>query len=151
MKKIYTFLTLFLLCSFSLFAQSPEKFTYQAVVRNASNQQIANAPVSVRVSILLGSASGNAVYVETHSTNTNINGLMTVEIGGGTVQQGTFADIDWANGPFFLKTETDPNGGSDDSVTSTQQLLSVPYALYAGVNRYSDYKDYGYSVRCLRD
>ena len=112
-------------------AQAPEKFSYQAVVRNASNALVTNAQVGVRVSILQGSASGNAVYVETHTANTNTNGLLTIEIGGGTVQQGVFANIDWANGPYFLKTETDPNGGSSYSITSVQQLLSVPYALYA--------------------
>ena len=128
----------------SLMAQAPEKFSYQAVVRNASNALVTNAPVSVRVSILQGSANGSAVYVETLTATTNANGLLTIEIGGGTVQQGVFADIDWANGPFFLKTETDPNGGSDYSVTSTQQLLSVPYALYskeAGNGFSGDYND----------
>ena len=131
MKKITTLITLLVLCVYSMFAQSPEKFTYQAVVRNASNALVVNAPVGVRVSILQGSATGNPVYVETQTVTTNANGLLTMEIGGGNVQQGTFAGIDWANGPYFLKTETDPNGGSNYSITSTQQLLSVPYALYA--------------------
>ncbi len=133
-----------LLCAASLFAQAPEKFNYQAVVRNASNALVTNAPVGVRVSILQGSASGNAVYVETHTASTNANGLLTLEIGGGTVLQGTFAGINWANGPFFLKTETDPAGGSNYTVTSTQQLMSVPYALYAeeAANGFSgDYND----------
>ena len=143
MKKFTIFLTL-LLCATALLAQSPEKFSYQAVVRNASNVLVSNAPVGVRVSILQGNTTGNPVYVETQTVNTNANGLLTLEIGGGSVQQGTFAGIDWANGPYFLKTETDPNGGSNYSVTSTQQLLSVPYALYAkeAGNAFSgDYND----------
>ena len=119
------------LCLTGLFAQAPEKFNYQAVVRNSSNQLMANANVGVRVSILQGGASGSAVYVETQTVTTNANGLMVLSIGDGSVQQGSFANIDWANGPFFLKTETDPNGGSNYSVTSSQQLMSVPYALYA--------------------
>ena len=130
MKKIFT-LIIIVLCATTLFAQAPEKFTYQAVVRNASNSLVANAPVGVRVSILQGSASGSAVYVETQTATTNANGLVTLSIGGGNAQQGAFADIDWANGPFFLKSETDPNGGSNYSITTTQQMLSVPYALYA--------------------
>ena len=136
-----------MLCCFAVtivLAQAPEKFTYQAVVRNASNSLIANAQVGVRVSILQGSANGSAVYVETQTATTNANGLMTLSIGGGSVQQGTFASIDWSNGPFFLKTETDPNGGSNYTVTSTQQLMSVPYALYAKTaeNGFSgDYND----------
>ena len=128
----------------SLMAQAPEKFSYQAVVRNASNALVTNAPVSVRVSVLQGGADGEVLYVETHSAVTNANGLLTVEIGGGKVEQGAFGRIDWASGPFFLKTETDPNGGENYSITSVQQLLSVPYALYAreAANSFSgDYND----------
>ena len=144
MKKFILLIAILLLGVASLFAQAPEKFNYQAVVRNASNALVTNAPVGVRVSILQGSPAGNAVYVETHAVSTNANGLMTLEIGDGLVQQGTFAGIDWANGPFFLKTETDPAGGDNYSITSTQQLMSVPYALYAGeaANGFSgDYND----------
>ena len=143
MKKIVT-LIITVLCAATLFAQSPEKFTYQAVVRNASNVLVVNAPVGVRVSILQGGINGNLAYMETQTAVTNANGLITLQIGGGSVQQGVFADIDWANGPYFLKTETDPNGGSDYSVTSVQQLLSVPYALYskeAGNGFSGDYND----------
>ena len=125
-------------------AQAPEKFTYQAVVRSASNSLVANAPVGVRVSILQGGVNGTLVYMETQTGVTNANGLITLQIGGGNVQQGAFADIDWANGPFFLKSETDPNGGSNYSITTTQQMLSVPYALYskeAGNGFSGDYND----------
>lgn len=120
-----------MLCAATLFAQAPEKFTYQAVVRNASNSLVANAPVGVRVSILQGGVNGTLVYMETHTSVTNANGLITLQIGAGSVQQGSLSDINWANGSYFLKTETDPAGGTNYSITSTQQLLSVPYALYA--------------------
>ena len=143
MKKLIT-MTIMVLAVATLMAQTPEKLTYQAVVRNAGNALVTNTQVSVRVSVLQGSANGSAVYVETLTATTNANGLMTVEIGGGNAQQGVFADINWANGPYFLKSETDPNGGSNYSVTSTQQLLSVPYALYAKAagNGFSgDYND----------
>lgn len=144
MRKFTTLILLMLLCATVVFGQAPEKFNYQAVVRNASDQLMTNASVGVRVSILQGSTSGSTVYVETQTVATNANGLMTLEIGGGNVQLGTFANINWANGPYFLKTETDPNGGSNYSVTSTQQLLSVPYALYAkeaGNSFSGDYND----------
>lgn len=131
MKKIIILFALLFFCGASLFAQAPEIFNYQAVVRNANNSLVVNTSVGIRVSILQGSASGSAVYVETQTTTTNTNGLMTIAIGGGNAQQGSFANIDWENGPYFLKTETDPNGGSNYSVTATQQLMSVPYALYA--------------------
>jgi uncharacterized protein (TIGR02145 family) len=87
--------------------------------------------VGIKISILQGTATGSAVYAETHSPLTNANGLTTLEIGGGIVLSGNFATINWANGPFFVKTETDLNGGSNYTITNTSQLLSVPYALYA--------------------
>ena len=143
MKKITTLIIL-LLCATALFAQAPEKFSYQAVVRNASNSLVTDAQVGVRVNILQGTASGNAVYSESHIVNTNANGLVTVSIGGGSVLHGSFESIDWSDGPYFLKTDIDPNGGNDYSITSVQQLLSVPYALYAkeASNSFSgDYND----------
>ena len=143
MKKIFT-LIITILCATVLFAQAPEKFTYQAVVRNASNSLVANQNVSVRISILQGSATGSAVYVETQTVTTNVNGLMTLSIGEGTEVSGTFSGIDWANGPYFLKSEIDPDGGVSYTIESVQQLLSVPYALYANTagNGFSgDYND----------
>ena len=144
MKKITTLIVMLVLCAASLFAQAPEKFTYQAVVRNANNTLVANAQVGVRVNILQGTATGNAVYSETHMVSSNANGLVTLNIGAGSVLHGSFANIDWADGPYFLKTDIDPNGGNDYNITSTQQLLSVPYALYAkeAANSFSgDYND----------
>ena len=144
MKKFTTLISFILLCATALFAQAPEKFTYQAVVRNSSNALVTNTQVGVRVNVLQGSASGNVVYSETHVATTNANGLITVSIGGGSVLHGSFAGIDWSDGPYFLKTDIDPNGGNDYSITSVQQLLSVPYALYAkeAANSFSgDYND----------
>ena len=118
--------------SFSVaFGQAPHFMSYQAVVRNSSNALVTNAPVAMRVSILQGSATGTAVFVETHATTTNANGLATIEIGNGTAVDGSMATMVWTAGPFFIKTETDPNGGTDYSITGVSQLLSVPYALYA--------------------
>ena len=131
MKKIILHLFLSLLISFTFYAQSPQKISFQAVVRNNNNQLVSNAAVGMRISVLQGSANGTATYVEMHNVTTNANGLATLEIGGGSVVSGTFAGINWANGPYFLKTESDPNGGTNYSVTTTTQLLSVPYALYA--------------------
>src|SRR5690554_566777 len=85
----------------------------------------------MQISILQGSASGTAVYVETQTPTSNANGLVSLEIGAGTVVSGDFTTIDWANGPYFIKTETDPTGGTSYTITGTSQLLSVPYALHA--------------------
>jgi hypothetical protein len=112
-------------------AQAPNKMSYQAVVRNASNALVASAPVGMKISILQGSASGTAVYEESHTPTTNTNGLAAIEIGSGTVISGTMAGINWAAGPYFLKTETDPAGGTAYSISGTSELMSVPYAKFA--------------------
>ena len=130
MKKIITVCAVLLMTA-SVFAQAPEKMSYQAVVRDGSNALVSSTAVGMQISILQGSASGTAVYVETQTPTSNANGLVSLEIGAGTVVSGTFNTIDWANGPYFIKTETDPTGGTSYTITSTSQLLSVPYALHA--------------------
>src|SRR5574344_2752651 len=130
MKKVFTFLAAVLLTA-SVFAQSPNKMSYQAVIRDASDILVTDTQIGMQISILQGSTSGTAVYVETQEPTTNTNGLVSLEIGAGTVVSGDFATIDWANGPYFIKTETDPAGGTDYTITGTSQLLSVPYALHA--------------------
>ncbi len=111
--------------------QVPQTLTYQSVLRNSSNALVANTAVGIKISVLQGNDPGIAVYVETQTATTNANGLVSLQIGAGTAAIGTFSQIDWANGPYFIKTETDPTGGSNYSIVGTQQLLSVPYALYA--------------------
>ena len=120
-----------LLINTSIFAQAPQKMSYQAVIRNSSNALITSTPIGMRISIIQGSIFGASVYVETQTPITNANGLVSLEIGSGTVVLGTFAGINWANGPYFIKTETDPAGGTNYSITGTNQLMSVPYALFS--------------------
>lgn len=130
MKRIFTILISVLLTA-SVFAQSPEKMSYQAVVRDAANALVGNSAIGMQISILQGTSSGTAVYIETQTPTSNANGLVSLEIGSGTVVSGTFSAIDWANGPYFVKTETDPTGGTTYTITGTSELLSVPYALHA--------------------
>jgi hypothetical protein len=126
MRKLFTILAAILFTA-SVFAQAPEKISYQAVIRNSSNALVTNHDVGLRISILNGSSDGTVVYTETQTPITNESGLMSTEIGDGP----DFITIDWANGPYFLKTETDPTGGTNYTITGTSQLLSVPYALHA--------------------
>jgi len=130
MKKVYVLLISSIIC-LSITAQAPDKMSYQAVIRNATNNLIVSSPVGMQISIIQGSPSGTSVYVESQTPTTNTNGLASIEIGGGTVVSGSFSGIDWSNGPYFIKTETDPTGGTTYSITGTSQLLSTPYALYA--------------------
>ncbi|WPO90943.1 beta strand repeat-containing protein [Chryseobacterium sp. HR92] len=130
MKKIL--LLFWILTGFFMgLSQAPEKMSYQAVMRNGSGQLLINQAIAVRVSILQGSPAGAAVYSERLTGNTNANGLISLEIGTGTVLTGIFATIDWPTGSYYLKTETDPAGGTSYTIVGTSQLLSVPYAMYA--------------------
>ena len=132
-QKIFKTLTLITVyCSLSaVLAQAPQKMNYQAVVRNANNELVANTIIGMKISILKTSATGTAVYEETQNPTTNNNGLAVIEIGNGTVVSGSFSGIDWANDLYFVKTETDPFGGTNYTISGTSQLTSVPYALNA--------------------
>jgi len=126
MRRIFTILAAVFLSAI-VFAQVPEKLSYQAVVRNSSNELVINTPIGMEINILQGSANGTVVYTETQTPTTNANGLVSIEIGGGT----GFNAIDWTAGPYFLETKIDPTGGTNYTITGTSQLLSVPYALHA--------------------
>ncbi|MFN3587966.1 MAG: C1q-like domain-containing protein [Spirosomataceae bacterium] len=132
-RSLFTALLFLALFATKSWAQSdsPEKISFQAVVRDASNALVTNQAVGMRISILQGSASGSAVYSETQTPTSNANGLVTIEIGGGNVVSGSIGTINWVNGPYFIRTEVDPTGGTNYTITGTSQLLSVPYALYA--------------------
>jgi|WetSurMetagenome_2_1015567.scaffolds.fasta_scaffold03008_2 hypothetical protein len=132
MRKLYTTIAAVLLTA-GLFAQAPQKMSYQCVVRNSGGALVTSHSVGIRTTILQGTPSGTVVYQETYSPapQTNVNGLATIEIGGGTPVTGTFSAINWAAGPYYLRTETDPTGGTSYTITGTSQLLSVPYALNA--------------------
>lgn len=132
MKKLISFFALIML-TISILAQSPEKMSYQAVVRNTKGELLTNRTVGMQISIYyyVTKTATKTVYVETHSTTTNENGLLTIGIGTGTIVSGVFADIDWALRTFYLKTEIDPLGKTSYTIISNTQILSVPYALHA--------------------
>ena len=126
MKKLFTILLAVFLTA-TVWAQSPNKMSYQAVIRNSSDALVTNTQIGLEVNIRQGTTSGTVVYTETQTPTTNANGLVSIEIGGGS----GFNTIDWANGPYFIETKTDPAGGTNYTITGTSQLLSVPYALHA--------------------
>ena len=129
MKNLFTLFAIVISAIFM--AQAPNLLSYQAVVRNAANQLVINQNVGIKFSILKSSATGTVVYAETQNSTTNSNGLFTTNIGSGTVISGSMASINWANDVYFIKSEIDLAGGSNYTITGTQQLLSVPYALNA--------------------
>ncbi len=120
-----------LITGLSLFAQIPEKMSYQAIIRGADNNLKTSSTIGMQISILRGAPTGFEIYVETHNCSSNESGLICIEIGDGLPLIGSFTEIDWSSGPYFLKIETDPEGGTNYTISGTSQLLSVPYALHA--------------------
>lgn len=131
MKTRFIIVVFFLAFTGFVNAQAPHSLNYQSVVRNSIGEIEMNKLVSFRISILKGSATGSMVYSETHKKVTNEFGLVTLEVGNGTVVSGVFNNIDWGSDIYFLKTEFDINGGTSFSFMGTSQLLYVPYAIYA--------------------
>jgi hypothetical protein len=131
MKKIKNILTLVIIMIISTqsFAQTPQKFNYQAVCRDNSGNIIAGQTVSLRLTIHDLLPGGAVLYKETHSATTNSFGLVTLAVGSGTVDTGSFSSIPWGTGDKYLEVELD--AGSGFNSVGTFQLLSVPYALYA--------------------
>lgn len=130
MKNILLFLSGIMIIT-AIMAQVPQGITHQAVIRDSQGDIISHTNIGIQVSVLHGAADGYAVYVETHIPQSNENGLITFIIGLGEKVLGSFEVIDWYNGPYYLKTEADPEGGTSYSISGTTQLLSVPYALHA--------------------
>jgi uncharacterized protein (TIGR02145 family) len=127
MKQLITFL--FLAISAVVFAQAPQSIPYQAVVRNTDGSTMANAAVTITFKIHDNNATGTVVYEETHTTTTNAQGLVSLNVGGGTTVTGTFSGIQWGAGSKFLHVLMNAGNGIVD--LGTQQMMSVPYALYA--------------------
>ena len=128
MKKV---LLLAVILTFAIVLKGQGLFSYQAVVRNSSDQLVVNQTIGMQISIVQYQADGSSVYTETQSPETNDNGLISVAIGGGNVISGDISAIDWSDGPYFVKTEIDPAGGDSYTITGVTQLLSVPYAMHA--------------------
>jgi hypothetical protein len=129
------FLLLLLFIPILVFSQVPQGVGYQGVATDASGIELVNQSISIRASVLSASATGNVEWQETHNTSTDTFGLFNLTIGQGTSTgngaQTSFADISWGSNTHFLKIEMDVNGGTNYSHMGTNQMMSVPYALYA--------------------
>lgn len=130
MKYLCTLLLL-VTSTLGMYAQTPEKVSYQAIVRANDNSLVVNSMVSIRLLIRQNTTTGNTVYQETHTKSTNANGLVSLEIGTGIASIGSFNQIPWTQGPYFIETQVDITGGSNYNIIGISQLLSVPYALHA--------------------
>jgi hypothetical protein len=129
--KVFSICMILVLQGLLTFGQSPQQFSFQGVARKADGKIAGNATISVRITIHSETAGGAAIYQETHTAQTNATGIFNIQIGGGTVVSGQFADISWKTFPYFLQLEMDPLGGTTYTDLGTTQMLSVPYAIQA--------------------
>ena len=127
MKGLLLFFIAFILY-LSGFGQKPDSFFYQALVRNATGELVILKPVSFRISILAGNASGVVVYIETQTATTNREGLISLAIGNGSDKTGSFNTIDWNADKYFLKVEADP-----ESALAGQGRAEQPSNVQGGV------------------
>jgi hypothetical protein len=129
MKKLL--LLVFLLIGSMLFAQSPAGFNYQVIVRDANGLIISNQSIGLNIKIRQGNFFGTVVFDENSSHFTNDYGLINHVIGSGTIMAGNLGTISWENGPFFIETGIDLNGGTSYVSMGTTELVSTPFAMYA--------------------
>lgn len=131
MKKALLLFFIYSSMNFLLKAQAPQGFNYQAVARNNSGLAITNQSIGLKISLLQSTSNGSILYSETHTVTSNNIGLLNLVVGAGTAVIGSFNSIDWSAGPYFIEISMDVSGGISYTLMGTQQLMSVPYALYA--------------------
>ena len=129
MKKFYAILCLAIAALTQLQAQTPQGFNYQATVRNSAGDLIVNTNVYFKFNVIQGSDTSVPIFTETHYVSTDDLGQVNLVIGQGTPSAGTFSELDWSQGSYYLGIELDTGNGY--LAMGTAQLLSVPYALYA--------------------
>jgi len=137
--KIGSALLMLMLFVSSIKSQTPQKFNYQAIIRDANNQILANHTLGLQFSILSGSETGAVVYSERQQVATLSNGLVTLAIGDGTVVSGQMDNIDWGADSYFLSVAIDLNNTGTYASLGVSQLLTVPYAMYAQKAKSADF------------
>ena len=141
--KTFLTLSLHLLISTFLFAQAPQGIPYQAVIRDNVGAPLVNASVTVRFTLHQNTIDGPVEYQETQSLSTNAFGVINTQFGMGMATQGSFENIIWSNTTKFIQVEA--NDGSGYLDMGTQQMMSVPYAMYSSKSENSTHADNGFS------
>src|SRR6056297_3556512 len=130
MKQIF-FLSAILFIGLLLQAQVPQKFSYQAVIRDANQELLQNRNINIQVSLFSAGSAGNPEFIEQHSLSSNVNGLVTFVIGDGEQVRGSIQDLSWSEGPYFIRIDKDINGDGSYDISGINELLSVPFALFS--------------------
>ncbi len=131
MKQTLFLFSTFLMLNLCMKGQVPQGFNYQAVARDNSGAAITNQSIGLVINLRQVTSNGTIVYSEMHTVTSNNIGLINLVVGTGTALSGSFSVIDWAAGPYFIEINMDATGGTNYTLMGTQQLMSVPYALYA--------------------
>ena len=127
MKKILTLFVMFL-CGWSIVSAQTPAFGYQAVVRNADNELVANTDVNVTITVM----SGTSVrYIETQTGKTDNLGMLNLLVGTGTPTPANTTDfvaIDWSTADTIVTTIV----AGENTYELKTALRAVPYAYQAG-------------------
>ena len=129
MKRLLVLFTLLINEVLAYGQSAPLGIPYQAVVRNADGSIAANANLTARFTLHQNTTDGVVEFQETHTLVSSPQGLVSAVIGQGTAVQNNFSAIVWSITTKFLQVEMDLGNGFVD--LGTQQLMSVPFAMYS--------------------
>lgn len=128
-----------------IIAQPPPAMNYQLVAKDPLGNVAKNRKIYTKIIIRTAPVGGVIVWEESHVNTSSDDGVFTVVIGRGTKSATTtlldIGQIDWGNGPFYINTKVavEPSVPAAWWVAAdnyldmgTTQMLSVPYALFAG-------------------
>lgn len=118
MKRLAIVFIFFIVCA-TLFAQTNDKFNYQAVLHD-SEGIMADENVTIIFSILKSDLL-TVVFEETHNITTNNLGLVNLNIG--SIEDLTI--VDWKLDNYYLRISVNGN------IIGINEILSVPYALHS--------------------
>jgi len=127
--KHVSLLLIIVLAGLYAFAQQSLTIPYQALVRDANGNPVANQQIEAKITLLQDSIAGTEVFSEVHQLTTNSFGQMEIQIGSSDTT--AFDNIDWSASKMYIKLEVDLEGGTNNQEIGTHQLLAVPYAKYA--------------------
>ena len=126
-----------ILCILLIFGFAQNAFgqgiNFQGVARSANGVILASQKISLKLSIITGTATTSPDYVETRSVSTNAQGIFSIVVGdtGAISTIGTYASISWKTSTKFLKVEMDPNNGTSFISMGTTPLQYVPFSYYS--------------------
>lgn len=124
---------LLLVCPLMLRAQMPMGMSFQSVVRDQDNTLLADQRLNGRIDILRIAGSEDLLYSELHEFTTNTNGLAYLVIGQGIAETGMLSDIDWRQGPIFVRFYAESPSSGNYYLTEEMELATLPYAFHTAV------------------